>query len=200
MILLKYTKACFFLAILASFFTSCSPSTGHRASKYSSASKREKNTSKSREKCDYVYGSSKTKKANTSTSTVLAPIRSNIVKSALHLTGTAYKSGGKSPESGFDCSGFTSYIFTQNGLPLSGPSDKLAQMGKQIPQQALKPGDLVFFGNADRISHVAIVSQTNNDQIEVVHATTSAGVKVDEITTSEYWLSRYLFGVDVISK
>jgi len=63
----------------------------------------------------------------------------------------------------------------------------------------LLPGDLVFFGDENRISHVAIVAETSDNHIQVVHATTSAGVKMDEITSSEYWSSRFLFGKDIIS-
>ena len=114
--------------------------------------------------------------------------------------GTTYQSGGKSPDSGFDCSGFTSFVFTQNGIPLSGSSDKLAQLGKEKRRDELLPGDLVFFGNEQRISHVAIVSDNQNKKLKVVHATTSAGVKTDIISDYAYWESRFLFGKDILTK
>ena len=179
--------------------TSCGTSHSSRTGKYSAAKKRSSNNKASKE--DKTYATNKAyktetkgKKSNTS------DLRANIVSSAHQFEGTQYKSGGKTPETGFDCSGFTGYIFTQNGIPLSGPSQKLAELGKQKSKSDLMPGDLVFFGNEERISHVAIVSENSDNQLRIVHATTSAGVKTDEISQSAYWQSRYLFGIDVISK
>ena len=180
--------------------TSCSPKTSARTGKYSSANKRKSNNQSSKEDRNYTYHKP-TKTTTKSTNKIkTSELREEIVSSAIRYEGTQYRSGGKSPQTGFDCSGFTGYIFTQNGIPLSGPSHKLAELGKQKSKNDLMPGDLVFFGNEDRISHVAIVSAITDDQLKVVHATTSAGVKVDEISGSEYWTSRFLFGRDVISK
>jgi cell wall-associated NlpC family hydrolase len=182
------------------FISSCSPSNhNRRSSKYSSADKRERtNYSKSEEKKKYTYKTSKEdgyefKKTGDIT-------RDEIVLNALKYTGRTYASGGKTPETGFDCSGFTSYVFNQTGLPLSGSSDQQAKLGKQKSKSNLLPGDLVFFGHDDRISHVGIVASHKDKEIEVVHSTTSAGVKIDNITQSEYWNSRFMFGVDLISR
>lgn len=193
--------AAFSIIFLMMMVTSCSPTSGSRTSKYSSANKRSSNRHHSKEDKKYTYEKN-TKTTNRSGNTsygTASTLRNGIVLSALQYEGTQYASGGKTPESGFDCSGFTGYIFTQNGIPLQGPSHKLAEMGVAKTQEALQPGDLVFFGDETRISHVAIVSDHTQDQLRVVHATTSAGVKVDEISKSEYWKSRFLFGRDLIS-
>lgn len=125
--------------------------------------------------------------------------RQAVITDALTYLGTRYMPGGKKPETGFDCSGFTSFVFTKNNVSLHGPSDKQANMGKQKPKNILAPGDLVFFGDKQRISHVAIVLKNESEQLEVIHATTSAGVRKDEINFSKYWNQRYLFGVDIIA-
>jgi cell wall-associated NlpC family hydrolase len=125
--------------------------------------------------------------------------RQAVIADALTFLGTRYMPGGKKPETGFDCSGFTSFVFTKNNFSLNGPSDKQANMGRQKPKNILVPGDLVFFGDKQRISHVAIVVKNESEQLEVIHATTSAGVRRDEINFSKYWNQRYLFGVDIIS-
>jgi cell wall-associated NlpC family hydrolase len=75
----------------------------------------------------------------------------------------------------------------------------LAKKGRNKSKEDLGPGDLVFFGDSDRISHVAIVASHNGDSLTVIHATTSAGVKVDNINGSAYWESRFLFGRDILS-
>ena len=185
--------------VLGWMITSCSPSTGARTSKYSSANKRSSSKHSSKENRTYT-SSKKTKESESTSKANVSSLRQSIVSTALQLQGTSYRSGGKSPDSGFDCSGFTGYIFSQNGIPISGPSHKIAEMGKEKSKSQLMPGDLIFFGNSERISHVGIVSETNGDDIKVVHATTSAGVKVDNITNSEYWATRYLFAKDVIGK
>lgn len=180
---------------------SCSPK-GH-GSKYSSAHGKKKSEHKTRKPNDsgtYVFKTKPVSKKNPEVSFVkpVSATRENIIISARKYIGKPYKPGGKKPETGFDCSGFTGYVFTQNGFPISGASQDIAKMGKQKSRDQLIPGDLVFFGNAERISHVAIVSFAGKDKLEVIHSTTSAGVKTDIINGSPYWESRYLFGVDVI--
>jgi len=189
-----------FLCLFGLLITSCSPSTTtKRSSKYSSAEKREKSAKqKTSEDKKYVYHTKSASTVKKSESNLMT--RDEIVLSAMKYTGRDYKPGGKTPETGFDCSGFTSYVFNLNGIPISGSSDQQAKLGKQKSKNNLLPGDLVFFGNDDRISHVAIVASNKPDELEIVHSTTSAGVKIDNILNSEYWNSRFLFGVDVISK
>jgi len=124
--------------------------------------------------------------------------RAEVIETAFDLLGKNYRSGGKRPETGFDCSGFTSFVFSQNGIQLKGPSHDQAKLGKPKKLDQLIPGDLIFFGNSERISHVGIVARNEGNICEVVHSTTSAGVKVDNITQSEYWMTRFLFGVNII--
>ncbi|MBC7883880.1 MAG: C40 family peptidase [Saprospiraceae bacterium] len=189
-----------FLIIILFEASSCSPSASNRrTSRYSSAEKREKtSTSKATVNKKYAYHSKSSEKT-------LKPLkvditRDEIVLSAIRYTGRDYKPGGKSPDTGFDCSGFTSFIFNQHGIPVSGSSDQQAKLGKPKSKENLLPGDLVFFGNEERISHVGIVASNKSDEMEIVHSTTSAGVKIDNISHSDYWQSRFLFGVDIISK
>jgi cell wall-associated NlpC family hydrolase len=71
---------------------------------------------------------------------------------AMQYLGTPYVWGGSSP-AGFDCSGFTMYVWGQVGVSL--PHNAAAQygMGVAVPSNALEPGDLVFF---DGLGHVGI--------------------------------------------
>jgi cell wall-associated NlpC family hydrolase len=126
-------------------------------------------------------------------------LRTSIVESAIKWQGKGYKYGGKSPETGFDCSGFTGYVFTQAGIPLNGPSHAQAKLGIKKDKESLSAGDLVFFGDKDKISHVAIVASKTGEVLEIIHATTTAGVRVDNISHSPYWEKRFLFGTDIIT-
>ncbi len=75
---------------------------------------------------------------------------------ALALAGRRYAAGGSSPKSGFDCSGFTSYVYARNGVELPRNSREQFQEGNPVERDKLQPGDLVFFGSKKRIHHVGI--------------------------------------------
>ncbi len=80
----------------------------------------------------------------------------NLLVTAFVQVGTDYRSGGSAPTSGFDCSGFTSWVFEQVGVNLPRSSGEQFSVGKAIPVTDLKKGDLVFFRRKKRISHVGI--------------------------------------------
>ena len=69
---------------------------------------------------------------------------SEVVNIARTLLGIPYVYGGSSP-SGFDCSGFTQYVFGKAGISI--PRTASAQQDAATPVSDPKPGDLVFFGS-----------------------------------------------------
>ncbi len=69
---------------------------------------------------------------------------SSVVNIAKRYTGTPYVYGGSTPR-GFDCSGFTSYVYRQVGRSL--PRTAAAQARSTHRTSAPKPGDLVFYGS-----------------------------------------------------
>lgn len=73
-----------------------------------------------------------------------APSASGIVGIAQSLFGIPYVYGGTTP-SGFDCSGFTSYVYRQAGISI--PRTASAQQAAATPVSSPSPGDLVFFGS-----------------------------------------------------
>ena len=64
---------------------------------------------------------------------------------AMQYLGIPYKWGGASPETGFDCSGFTMYVFAQLGVSLPHHAASQFGMGTPVSKDQLEPGDLVFF-------------------------------------------------------
>jgi cell wall-associated NlpC family hydrolase len=139
-----------------------------------------------------------TYKPNAGNATAEMMKRADIVQSSFKFIGIPYKSSGNTPEEGFDCSGFTNYVFNINGYKVSGPSTKLANMGVFRTQSQLKPGDLVFFGLDGTVNHVGMVTNSNKDQTYFIHSSSSMGIKVDEINASEYWKKRFMFGRDIL--
>lgn len=116
-------------------------------------------------------------------------VGAKIVSMAMPYLGMRYRSGGASP-SGFDCSGFTMYLYAQLGYSL--PHSATAQYrncGYAVAKADLQPGDLVFFSDSSHaIGHVGIY--IGNGQI--IHARYSVGkVMIDSLSAS-YYASRYV--------
>jgi cell wall-associated NlpC family hydrolase len=76
-----------------------------------------------------------------------------VVSIALQYLGVPYVWGGSSPSTGFDCSGFTSYVYAQVGVYLPHHAASQYGMGTPVPYDQLAPGDLVFFSG---LGHVGI--------------------------------------------
>lgn len=113
----------------------------------------------------------------------------SIVDTAMHLRGAPYRNGGVDPK-GFDCSGFTQYVFAQHGVALPREVRDQFEVGEPLdPSADFLEGDLLFFTTtAPGASHVAI--SLGGD--EFVHAPSSNGVvRVEKLTTG-YWNERFL--------
>lgn len=114
---------------------------------------------------------------------------------ALGLVGTPYRAQGKGPE-GFDCSGYTGYVFRQFGIQLPASSRGQATIGHQVPEKSLAIGDLLFFGGpssgaAQTIGHVGIVTEVGRNTVFFAHSTTHGGVMVDSLA-NPYYRERYI--------
>ncbi|WP_375474934.1 C40 family peptidase [uncultured Jatrophihabitans sp.] len=83
-----------------------------------------------------------------------------IVKLAKSYVGKArYVEGGASPKTGFDCSGFTRYIYRRahvRRLPHNAEAQRHVKHMRRIPRAKARPGDLVFYLSGGRAYHVAI--------------------------------------------
>ncbi len=117
-----------------------------------------------------------------------APQDEALVATALSFRGTPYRNGGSDP-TGFDCSGFTQWVFAQYGIALPREVEQQFRVGEEIKEDELKPGDLVFFHTESRgASHVGIF--VADDQF--VHAPSSRGVVRVEYINSTYWGRRFV--------
>lgn len=115
--------------------------------------------------------------------------RNKIVENAQKYLGTPYVWAGSSP-SGFDCSGFTSYVMKDFGKELSRRSEDQYNDGKKVKEKNVQKGDLIFFSNGSGISHVGIVVSEKGQPLVMIHASSSKGVIVTDIESSEYWMKR----------
>ncbi len=133
-----------------------------------------------------------TETAETTDSTVSpSASASDIVSVAQQYLGVPYVYGGSSP-SGFDCSGFTMYVFAQVGISLPHGATSQLSYGTEVSRSNLQPGDLVFFQDYGAVaSHVGIY--IGGDQF--IHASSSSGNSRCVTTSSlseSYYASHYL--------
>jgi cell wall-associated NlpC family hydrolase len=106
-----------------------------------------------------------------------------VIPTAERYIGVKYKWGGTSPTTGFDCSGYTQYVFAKHGVRLPRTSRAQASAGDRIlDYRALRAGDLIMFAeNGQAISHVAIFA--GHDRI--LHSSSSgAGVRYDDLSSN----------------
>ena len=123
-----------------------------------------------------------TTQAQTSTQNTSSSNGSAIVATAKKYLGYRYVYGGASPSTGFDCSGFTSYVYKQYGISLNRTAAGQYSNGVAVSRANLQPGDLVMFGKSG-INHVAIYIGGG----QIIHASTPAtGVRIDSLSTSYY--------------
>lgn len=103
------------------------------------------------------------------------------IQAGYKVLGTPYVWAGKEP-GGFDCSGFVSWAYRQEGISLPSSTSALASVGTKIPYSQAKPGDLVFFNTYKTNGHVGIYLGNG----KFIGAQNSTGVAVADMN-SGYW-------------
>lgn len=128
-----------------------------------------------------------TQETNTSNNVVSSGKGATVVETAKQYLGYKYVYGGSSPSTGFDCSGFTSYVFKLHGVSLSRTAAGQYSNGTGVEKANLQPGDLLMFGKSG-INHVGIYLGGGM----MIHAANpSRGVTTDTIN-SGYYFNNYV--------
>lgn len=112
--------------------------------------------------------------------------QNSVCRDAKIEIGLPYAWGGTSPNSGFDCSGFSQYVYKEEGFRI--PRTAAEQFASLTPVHTLEPGDLVFFRlGSYAISHVGIYLGHG----KFVHSpATGQAIRVDDLYTA-YWQDHY---------
>lgn len=111
----------------------------------------------------------------------------NLVEKATDNIGVRYKAGGTT-KSGFDCSGLVYTTFESENIKLPRSSFEQAKIGKVIPLNDAKKGDLIFFktNKSRQINHVGLITEVNSDEIKFIHSSTSKGVIISSTKEPYY--------------
>lgn len=106
-------------------------------------------------------------------------VRQNIVTYAMQFLGNAYVWGGNDPHTGADCSGFVKYVYKHVAdITLPRVSYEQCYSGSKISSLEMKPGDLIFYANAEgTVNHVAMYIGNGT----IIHAASrKSGIKLSE--------------------
>jgi len=110
-----------------------------------------------------------------------------VIAYASNFLGTPYLWGGTSPSTGFDCSGFTQYVYSHFGISVGRTTYDQINDGVQVSRANLKAGDLVFFGRGGSPNHMGIYIGDNT----YIHSPRTGDViKVSAMTRSDYITGR----------
>lgn len=87
----------------------------------------------------------------------MTPRQRELILYGKQFLGTKYVWGGETPQEGFDCSGFTQYIYARTqGIALPRTTKQQHKIGRPVSYRNLQPGDLVFLDLSHRLSHVGV--------------------------------------------
>ncbi|MBU3153380.1 NlpC/P60 family protein [Clostridium estertheticum] len=101
-----------------------------------------------------------------------------LISYASQFLGLPYVWGGTSPTNGFDCSGFTQYVFAHFGVDIPRVSEDQQNVGTLVSRENLQPGDLVFFGTP---AHHVGIYVGNGNMINAPH--TGAVLRIQSLNS-----------------
>lgn len=113
-----------------------------------------------------------------------------IAKSQL---GVPYKYATSKPGTSFDCSGFTSYVYSSCNVKNSRSSKSYSSLGESVDLKNAKPGDCILFTGTDasirKVGHVGIVVENNEKELLFIHCSSSK--KHFGVVITDYYNSGY---------
>ncbi len=126
-----------------------------------------------------------------------------VIAFARTLRGIPYKYASADPATGFDCSGFITYVFNHFNISVPRSSVDFTHKGRTVPLHECKPGDLILFTGTDStiktVGHMGIITNTQ-DSIVFIHATSGKANAVTESNLKPHYHGRFMKVVRVFEQ
>lgn len=109
-----------------------------------------------------------------------------LLNEAKKYLGVPYQFAGADPM-GFDCSGFTYFIFEKSGVQMPRRAVEQYEWCQKIDKDEAFAGDLVFFSNGGEINHVGLLISQKGAPQQMIHSSLSLGISIVELQSNPYW-------------
>jgi cell wall-associated NlpC family hydrolase len=121
------------------------------------------------------------------------PVCDSVVNFAKTFLGTNYCYGSATPKKGFDCSGFTWFVFNHYGINIPRSAKDYKTFGKEVPIEQARKGDIIVFRGThvgDKTAgHVGIVISNPGEKLQFIHSSSSKNHS--GVTITDYYSSAY---------
>jgi cell wall-associated NlpC family hydrolase len=119
-----------------------------------------------------------------------------VVRFAEGLVGIPYLYGSTDPRKGFDCSGFITYVFSHFEIKVPRASVDFTTVGKTIPIEQSRPGDLILFTGTDSsiriIGHMGMIVSNENHEVQFIHSSSGRANGVVITPLEKYYQGRFM--------
>jgi cell wall-associated NlpC family hydrolase len=117
----------------------------------------------------------------------------SVVGFAMRQLGTNYCYAGNKPSTGFDCSGFVQYVFSEFDVEMPHSTSLLISVGRLVPREQARRGDIVVFTGTASTSttpgHAGIVVSGLGQPLRFIHSSSArreSGVKISQVEGTDY--------------
>jgi cell wall-associated NlpC family hydrolase len=121
------------------------------------------------------------------------PLPDSVVRFALRQLGANYCYAGNTPATGFDCSGFVQYVFSEFKVDVPHSTSLLISVGRSVARSQARPGDIVVFtgtaATATTPGHAGIVVSEPGQPLRFIHSSSARrelGVKISQLEGTDY--------------
>lgn len=119
-----------------------------------------------------------------------------IVAFAKTLIGTPYHFGCMAPSTGFDCSGFISYVFNHFNITVPRSSVGFTNEGRQVQLDEAQPGDLILFTGTNNkirnVGHIGIIVANETSGISFIHSSSGDEMQVIITKLNDRYMARFV--------
>jgi cell wall-associated NlpC family hydrolase len=119
-----------------------------------------------------------------------------LMRFAESLLGVPYKYASSNPKTGFDCSGFITYVFNHFNIAVPRSSIDFTNVGKTVAVEDARRGDIILFTGTDSterfVGHMGLVTENNNSGLQFIHSSSGKAMGVTVTPLNEYYKKRFV--------